>query len=317
MLQLFKKFNGSIKWFLIALLIPTVISFAQTGEKETKEKINNIKGHVEEITITAGGSEFTFSGDEAAEIFEKLKSAYDDKVLVKLLKDKGHNEKMVWVTKGDGDVNMTAVLEDEFEFNFEDEGADGEKIKKEIKIDMDDGEKKVTVKTTKDGEVTTDVYEGEEAEEFLKKSKHNKKFNIKVFDDGDLEWVDGDDVQMIFLSEEMEGEGEIEKKIEVSDEDGVKKVTVTTTKDGKEDVKTYEGDEAEEYLEKMNKGNHHKFKFFSGDDDVIIIDKDKLKIDGEDGDKIIEVIIDKDDDVKEVQKIIIKKEKNKTKKKDK
>ena len=49
MLQLFKNFNESIKWILIALLIPTVISFAQTGEKETKEKINNIKGDVDNL----------------------------------------------------------------------------------------------------------------------------------------------------------------------------------------------------------------------------------------------------------------------------
>jgi len=148
--------------------------------------------------------------------------------------------------------------------------------------------------TTKEGKETKEVFEGEEAEEFLKKSKSNKHFNIEIYDDKDLEWVSEGDANIIFLSEETEDEGEVEKKVEVEVEDGVKKVTVTTTKDGKEEVKTYEGDEAEKYFKKKNKKKSHGYKIFksNGNDDLI------------------EIIIKKDGTKKNIKKIIKRKRSN-------
>jgi hypothetical protein len=255
-----------------------------------KEKIKNIKGEIEKITITADGEEHVFSGEEAEELFKKLKSSKHKNISVKVLEGMDGNDKNIWVMKGDDDINLTTIIEDEIEFEFEEDGEEGEKIKKEIKVEIEDGEKRVEVTTNKDGEEITEVFEGEEAEEFLKNSKHDKKFNIKIYDDSDLEWVSEGDADMIFLSEEIDGDAEMEKKVEVEIEDGVKKVTVTTTKDGKEEVKTYEGDEADKYLKKMKHGKHRGFKFFKSDDDVLIIDKDSKH--------------------KRMKKIIIKKEKD-------
>jgi hypothetical protein len=53
----------------------------------------------------------------------------------------------------------------------------------------------------------------------------------------------------------------IEKKIEVKVEDGNKKVTVTTNKNGKESIKICEGEDAEKYLDKLEDNSRHKKKF--------------------------------------------------------
>ncbi|MBL1213515.1 MAG: hypothetical protein HND52_09160 [Ignavibacteriae bacterium] len=309
-----KNYNQTLFQKLMAAMVVLFFMYgiisAQPNQNDLDEKIKNIKDDIEKIIINAGGEEYTFTGDDAKELFKRLKSENDKRVMVKVIEgvDDGGT---VWVTKGNDDVNVNAVFEDEYEFHFEEEGENGEKIKKEIEVEVEDGEKKVTVTTTKNGEETTEVFEGEEAEEFLKNSKHSKKYNIKIYDDEDLEWTSEGDVNMIFISEEMEGEEGVEKEIKINIEDGKKKVTVKTTKDGKEDVKIYEGDEADEYLEKM-KGDGHGVKFFSSDDNVFIMKKGK--IDGKNDDDLIEVIVDKDSKKKKMKKIIIKKEKDRKEK---
>lgn len=55
-----------------------------------------------------------------------------------------------------------------------------------------------------------------------------------------------------------------EKRIEIVEENGQTKVTVTTIEDGKKKVETYTGDEAQEFLNKNNHGNstmHMSFDF--------------------------------------------------------
>ena len=51
-------------------------------------------------------------------------------------------------------------------------------------VNEENGEKKVTVTTTENGETKTEVYEGDEADEYLKEHKKDKKFKIKI-EDGD------------------------------------------------------------------------------------------------------------------------------------
>ena len=298
-----RNFTGKLFGILLFLLIPYLIVIAQSSENELSEKIKNIKGDIEEITISAGGEEYTFTGEEAEELFKKMKAMNSKKVMVKVIDDID-DAKTIWVTKGEDDVNLKTIIEDEFEFHFEEEGEDGEKIKKGIEVEIENGDKKVTVTTTKNGEKTTEVLEGEEAEEFLKNSKHSKKYNVKIYNDEDLEWVSEGDADMMFISKELEGEDSVKKEVKVSVEDGIKKVIVTTTKDGKEDVKIYEGEEADEYLEKM-KDDGDGVHFFSSDDNVFIMKKGKL--DSKNDDDLIEVIVDEDGNKKKVKKIIIKK----------
>jgi len=288
-----KNFSTIMSIIALLFFLPQFVMNAQTEKSELNKKIKNIKGEVEKITIIADGEEHTFSDDEAKKLFKKLKTFKNKEVLVKVLEGK-QGSGNVWFSDGEGDIDVMAFINEEHEFEFEEELEDGQKVKKEIKVEIEDGEKKVEVITTKEGKETKEVFEGEEAEEFLKKSKSNKHFNIEIYDDKDLEWVSEGDANIIFLSEETEDEGEVEKKVEVEVEDGVKKVTVTTTKDGKEEVKTYEGDEAEKYFKKKNKKKSHGYKIFksNGNDDLI------------------EIIIKKDGTKKNIKKIIKRKRSN-------
>ena len=55
--------------FAVLLLSP-IISFAQS---DVKKMLKDINGKVDEIVIKSEGKEFTFSGDEAAELFSAMK----------------------------------------------------------------------------------------------------------------------------------------------------------------------------------------------------------------------------------------------------
>ncbi|MBU2508609.1 MAG: hypothetical protein KJ799_18085 [Bacteroidetes bacterium] len=57
-------------------------------------------------------------------------------------------------------------------------------------------------------------------------------------------------------------EKKIEKKLDLVVEDGIQKLTVTITEDGKENVETFEGDEVDQYFER---DGVHRFKVKDGD----------------------------------------------------
>ena len=132
---------------------------------------------------------------------------------------------------------------------------------------------KIVISTDK-GDVT---FEGDDAKKIFKNMKANKVKKIKwISEDGEDIDVDGENV-MIFKSDKggkhiikefkdadnviimKHGDDEdfdiIEDgktvKVEVEEENGEKKVTVTTNEDGDEKVETFEGKEADEYLDKM------------------------------------------------------------------
>ncbi|MFA7228795.1 MAG: hypothetical protein WC061_07165, partial [Melioribacteraceae bacterium] len=109
---------------------------------------------------------------------------------------------------------------------------------------------KITVKV--DGKDV--VFEGKDADKLADRLKSEKK--IRVFSHGELDVEDGR--VMIFKSKNGEGNFDfkrdgVKKEVKVEDKDGKKLITVTTTKDGKEETKTYEGEEAEKFL-KEEKG---------------------------------------------------------------
>ena len=101
------KHNFSEKLFrvLFFLLLPCLIVNAQSAKNELSEKIKNIKGDIEKITITAGGEEYTFTDEEAEELFKKLKAMNSKKFMVKVIDDVD-DAKTVWITKGEDDVNV-------------------------------------------------------------------------------------------------------------------------------------------------------------------------------------------------------------------
>ena len=65
----------------------------------------------------------------------------------------------------------------------------------------------------------------------------------------------------------------VEKTIEVIEDNGITKVTITTIEDGKKTVKVYEGDEAKEFLHEHHMGHDHE-----GEHEMDI----QIKIDGMD-----------------------------------
>lgn len=128
--------------------------------------------------------------------------------------------------------------------------------------------KKITISTAS-GDV---VFEGDDAKSLLKSLKQKKEKTIKVVVDGDdmdltegccegdldavkiLKLVgEGDSTNVFMLHDGDDDAIQVKKKVIVSEENGAKKVTVTTTKEGKDDVKVYEGKEADKYLDTMKK----------------------------------------------------------------
>jgi hypothetical protein len=81
--------------------------------------------------------------------------------------------------------------------------------------------------------------------------------------DSILEWVDKDDKL------------KTTKKINVEVIDGVKKLTVTTKENGEEKTELYEGEEADKYLEKMEKDDLLKNELKDGEKQKIIIKRKK------------------------------------------
>lgn len=126
---------------------------------------------------------------------------------------------------------------------------------------------KITVKV--DGKDV--VFEGEEAQKLADKMKAEKR--IKIISSGDLKEVkEGDGNVMVFRSKAKTSDfdvkaGEITKKVNVENKDGKKVVTVTTTKDGKEETVTYEGDKAEKFMS-GEKGMKHITVTLDDDEDM-------------------------------------------------
>ena len=118
---------------------------------------------------------------------------------------------------------------------------------------MNNGEKTVTETTIENGKKEVKTYTGKEADEFLKNMEKENDVLIDIDED-----FDGNKTSNMVWIENDGDSTNIEKKVEVKVEDGNKKVTVRTIKNGKESVKVYEGDEADKYLDNSKDGFHHK-----------------------------------------------------------
>jgi len=193
-----------------------------------KEKIKNIKGDINSITIATTEGNVTFEGEEARKLFKKMKS----KTLHKKLKFISENGGGLNFEDDDIDV---LVFKNSNSMKLTD---DGKQVT--INVEEENGETKVTVTTKEDGEETVKTYEGKEAKKFLK--DNNDKHNMIIDKDDAMREIriySGTDSTMT------------EKDIDVKIIDGVKTVTVITIKDGDKNVKIYKGERAEKYIEEM------------------------------------------------------------------
>lgn len=132
---------------------------------------------------------------------------------------------------------------------------------------------KVTIKV--DGKDV--VFEGKDAEklvEIVKPGDHKKMVWVSSGPGSKLMHMGGNKMKVFSMTDEDDfefgdGNGD-QKKVKVEIEDGKKKVTVTTMKEGKEETKTYEGEEAEKMLKE--EGATKKFNIKIDDEDCELQD---------------------------------------------
>ena len=178
----------------VNIILPALVIFMLSSpgfaQENLNDKLSKIEGHVDKVTINAGGKEFTFEGEEAENLFNKMQSSRksSNTFVVKVDEEGGDGRKKI-IIKSDGD------LEEIYEFSthegdhavwFSDDD-NLHNLDKNIKVEIEDGKKKVTITTKENGEEKIEIYEGEEAEEYLDKmkSEHGHEMLIEIDEDGD------------------------------------------------------------------------------------------------------------------------------------
>ncbi|MCU0332353.1 MAG: hypothetical protein MUC75_03160 [Ignavibacteriaceae bacterium] len=154
------------------------------AQENLKEKLNKIEGSVDKITITAAGKEYLFEGDEAEKLFKNLKRSSNHSFIWNTSDDKSGTKKVI-ILDADGESNEIEIESDDDNIvivktdgDFDDV-SDG--IQKKVKVEVEDGNKTVTVTTKENGEEKTEVYSGKEADEYIEKLKaENKDFDISI-----------------------------------------------------------------------------------------------------------------------------------------
>jgi len=263
------------KHILILVLFFLGISFSNiTAQYDAAESVNkklkDLKGDVSKITIETEDGSVILMGKEAEYLYNKLKAhkrvhfisegemehnGGDHKVII--MGDGSDKETIIIKKYGDKNIEWIEG-DDDHTIIMKKMHGDAKMIKKEIEVEDEDGETVVKVTTTTDGEVEVETYTGEDAEKFLEKQKDGKVYKIKIEDD--INWdIDADDDMM-------------KKKVKVEVEDGGKKVNVTTYENGEKKVEVFEGDEADELIEKMKK-EHDVDVIISEDEDGKVIKK--------------------------------------------
>lgn len=190
---------------ILSLTFVYLFTFSNSGiaQNDVDKQLNNIDGTVEKITITVDGEEYTFEGEDAKRLFKRMKSSKSKSFAWHTSDDGSVKKKIVFIEKNgdkevvelDGEDEDVFIIksDDDFEWN-----TDG--LQKKVKVEIEDGEKTVTVTTKENGEETTEVYEGEEADEYIEKMKsENDNFDIEIKTDGD-----GKKVKKIIIETEKE-----------------------------------------------------------------------------------------------------------------
>ena len=171
-------------FFTLSLFFLLTIFKSAIAQNELDEKISKIEGSVDKISITADGKVYLFEGDDAKELFRKLKESSSHSFVYSISDEDSLNKKIVIINEeGDEEViEIESKDDDVFIIKTDrdlDEVSGG--IQKKVKFEVEDGNKKVTVTTKENGEEKTEVYEGKEAEEYIEKMKaENGEFDISV-----------------------------------------------------------------------------------------------------------------------------------------
>ena len=179
------------------------LSGATFSQSNVDKKIDEIDGTINKITITAEGKDYTFEGADAEKLFNRMKKSKSSSYVWHTSDDGISDKKVVFIDKDgskeiveldDDDADVFIVRSDD-DFEWETDG-----IQKKVKVEVENGEKKVTVTTKENGEETTEVYEGDDADEYIEKMKaENDEFNIEIKSDSN-----GKKVKKIIIETEKE-----------------------------------------------------------------------------------------------------------------
>jgi hypothetical protein len=275
------------KLFLTVAIFAFALAAAY-GQEKKNDVLDKVKGNVQKITIQTDKGIVTYEGGEAQALFDRLKSSPE--VTGVRIFNSGDDE------NEEPEIFMFNPVKMDSNFKFlSKEMKNGEKIK--IKVENNKGEKVVTVTTIdKDGKEKTETYKGSEADEYLKKHEpkkfgrfewmdKGKKGNVFYIRKSDKDSADedvyyimrpaNDSTNGFWYKTDDQGKG-MKKKIKVTDQNGIKTVTVTTTdKDGKEKTETFTGKDAEKYIKEH---------------DI----ESKVKVEGDKNGEVKEIIIKKE-----------------------
>ena len=189
--------KSTVKVFTLLMFVFLFTALAN-GQETLREKLTKIKSDVDKITITSSGEEVTFEGEEAQKLFDKMK-ANTKSINTFMIKEDGDSSGIKKIViKSDGHTKTFEVKkgdDEHFVWLGDDKEISG--IQKRVKVEIEDGQKKVTITTKENGEERTEVYEGTEAEEFLDKMKSEDELHETEFKS-----EDGKKVKKIIIEKE-------------------------------------------------------------------------------------------------------------------
>jgi peptide subunit release factor 1 (eRF1) len=190
-------------FFILSLFYVLTIGNLAIAQNDLQDKIDQIDGSVDKIIISSDGEEYIFEGADAQKLFKKMKSS-KSKSFVWNTSDDGSMKKKIVIMDTDGEKEIIEIdgddedvlivkSDDDFEWN----SSDG--MQKKVKVEIENGEKKVTITTKENGEEKTEVYEGDEADEYLEEMKsENDDLDIII------EKENGKKVKKIIIKTEKE-----------------------------------------------------------------------------------------------------------------
>ncbi|MDQ7816697.1 MAG: hypothetical protein RDU14_06680 [Melioribacteraceae bacterium] len=167
------------KVFIIAIIflfgIFSLTILAQDKKDALNSKLDQLKGKVEKLTVKVDGKDVVFEGKDAEDLAKKLRAF-------------GKMPGMVWLSEEDGEFEGNDGNVMIYKFRNKDDKMDWtakSDENKKIEVKIEDGKKKVTVTTFKDGKEEIKTYEGEEAEKFLQENEKAGKVRVMINKDGD------------------------------------------------------------------------------------------------------------------------------------
>ncbi len=172
-----------IKIFVLLILSTAFILNAQTKDS-VRQKLKDLKGRADKITIQTNEGEVTFEGKEADYLLRKMKHGV---------------RSFSFVAPGDMFAYGEKFDFDDFDFSFpkspkikilkhrDDDLEILDEVNQKVTVERKGGKIKVTVKKKENGEEVTEVYEGGEAEKFLDEMNDDEPFSMqfKMGDDDD------------------------------------------------------------------------------------------------------------------------------------